>query len=459
MGVARVAHSPVAVDQRQLTVFFTLLILAAVLSPSTLCAAGSVSRFEIATREELALRRSVDPLFVGDNAEEWPIVGQWLSALNTELGSVIDGSQIASAINTGLPIKGQPIGKDIDTLVQECATRLGVRKPDVIVRNDPQSRIYLAAAGERSVLVVTSGMVRLFEDHKSEFKFFVGRELGRLLCRHVELKRKSYGMLACLIAIDISAIPDEAQGVLPALSAGRFFEWCREAEYSADRAGLLCCGDPATAFSAMLRQQSGLAGKTKVSNPTEAPDFDVQQYLSEIKSLKSMPYVQLFRELQRGALDSPFLEDRIVMLKHWADQGRWKQIGLFDAEAEGRLLTITSIQAARISDKDAPQHFYVRLYRLPSNAKADLKFIGQTNAGLGSWKLKITEESWGSGEPLFGELWADNFAFDSLVGGFVIYPTVRQRKATASIEWDWADPSTETRVGVVDVTYLFSENP
>ena len=68
----------------------------------------------------------------------------------------------------------------------------------------------------------------------------VEHELGHVVCGHLELKQKAFGLLAAVQAINIVVVPDKYQAVLPTLGLGRLYTWCRESEISADRAGLLC---------------------------------------------------------------------------------------------------------------------------------------------------------------------------------------------------------------------------
>ncbi len=220
-------------------------------SPGTLYAAdhprpaGCVTRYDIATRLDLLLAHLVAPATAGD-VEEWSktLLGGLPGQVGDWVTQYFDARTMASVITEAFPVEGQPALGPVDTLVADCARTLGVEKPAVYVRNNPFTRIYAVRAGGRDHLVLTSALLNLFEERPAELRFVIGRELGHIKCGHAELKRTSYAILSAVQAINAAVVPDRYQNVLPLLGLGRLFTWSREAEFSADRAGLLCCGEP-----------------------------------------------------------------------------------------------------------------------------------------------------------------------------------------------------------------------
>ncbi len=221
--------------------------------------ASRVTRYDIATQKDLLFSHLVAPSMVGD-VEQWS--KQLLNGLPGQVGDwvtqFIDATRMANVISEAFPIEGQHALKPVDDLIAECASTLGVDKSAVYLRNSPQTRIYAVMAGGRHHLVITSALLSLFDGRAAELKFVVGRELGHIKCGHPELKRKSYAVLSVIQGINTAVIPDRYQDVLPLLALGRLLTWCRESEFSADRAGLLCCGEPKVAYEAIMRLQHGL---------------------------------------------------------------------------------------------------------------------------------------------------------------------------------------------------------
>jgi hypothetical protein len=66
----------------------------------------------------------------------------------------------------------------------------------------------------------------------------------------------------------MAVTPDPFQTVLPLLDLARLLIWNRLAAFSADRARLLCCGDPQVAYQAIMRLLHGLQPASDWIDPT-----------------------------------------------------------------------------------------------------------------------------------------------------------------------------------------------
>ena len=80
--------------------------------------------------------------------------------------------------------------------------------------------------GKEITIELNSGIIKAFTE--SELMFIIGHEFGHALFNHHSLPR-AYGIYQ-----NVSLAPSK---VLKLMS------WSRQAEISADRVGLLCCGD------------------------------------------------------------------------------------------------------------------------------------------------------------------------------------------------------------------------
>lgn len=117
-------------------------------------------------------------------------------------------------------------------LVEECARAIGVPMPHVFIRDDPFVPIVAVGTGEPYALVLSSSWIEAFEP--GELRFLIGRELAHVAAGHTKL--------TSLLS---------ANGRENAVVAVAFGAWLRIIEYTADRAGLLCCGSLDAAFSAI----------------------------------------------------------------------------------------------------------------------------------------------------------------------------------------------------------------
>ena len=138
--------------------------------------------------------------------------------------------------------------------------------------------------------MVTSGLLKLYDKRPNELRFVIGRELGHLKADHDRMHQFGLAVLALIQAVDASILPDKFQNALPTLAFGRFLSWLRESEITADRAGLLCCQDPAIAHSAMIRQLHGLPEGNSYLDPAN-PNFDEDAIIRNFQQWQYQPLV------------------------------------------------------------------------------------------------------------------------------------------------------------------------
>ncbi len=405
-----------------------LLSLAAPLTASQSSQATSrITRYDIATPDDLLFSRLVAPVMSGE-ISQWSkqLLGGMPAQFGDWISQFIDATHLANIVTETFPVEGQPALKLVDKLVDECARTLEVDKPAVYVRNIPQTRIYTVKAGGRSHIVLTSGPLNLFEGRPAELKFVVGRELGHIKCGHSELKRKSYAVLFTIQAMDISLVPDKCQNILPQLALGRLLSWCRESEFTADRAGLLCCGEPRPAYEAIMRLQHGLRADSIWIDP-DAKGFDPQAVIRQFREWQYEPFVKFILDVKRQPLEHPYYQERLAMLKAWVDTGAYRKILERSApSSDGQLIVVVKIQAFELADEGQTVDPYVIvmdgdrqvLRTRYASAVREAKWSGfkPTDAGVEQ------PRAFQNGQPLFFEIWDRNYVTDSFIGGFVIYP-------------------------------------
>jgi Zn-dependent protease with chaperone function/uncharacterized tellurite resistance protein B-like protein len=151
-----------------------------------------------------------------------------------------------------------------------CRERLGYDKPmEVFVKPEPMiNAATVHNPSGPSVLVLSSRLIEVFTE--AELRFVIGHELGHLAFDHFA------------IPMPATAIVEDAAGVIVSrATALKLYLWCRAAEISADRAGLVCGKDPEAAASGFFKLASGLSSAHVVP--------DLESYSRQVDSLVSAP--------------------------------------------------------------------------------------------------------------------------------------------------------------------------
>jgi len=453
-------------------VFATLAVLlaAAPAGPTPGPPPGPITRYDIATRDDLLFGHLLAPLMEGDVAD-WPIMGGIGKQLGEWVDRFVDAQQIANIINEAFPVEGQPALRPLEAEVEHCARILGVAKPVVHVRNSPFTEAYVARAFDQDHLVLTSGLLALYAGRPEELKFVIGHELGHVKCGHLALKHKAFGLMAAVQAINLAVVPDKYQAALPTLGLGRLYTWCRESEISADRAGLLCCGEPKVAYQAIMRLQHGLNADSPWIDP-DKPGFDAEAAIKNFQQWQYQPFVKLILDLKRHVLVHPFVPERLAAMKSWADTGSYRAILGRRGDAQvGLLIEVVEIRAFELAPEGRTIDPYVivldedrqvlRTATAPGMRAARWRGFRSNDKGVAQ------PRSFDDGRPLFFEIWDDNTLADAFVGGFVVYPDARDAvtdksgdrvaEYTAKILWDWKEPQSISRPGFARATVKFLE--
>lgn len=150
----------------------------------------------------------------------------------------------------------------LDRVTRECAQVLDMPVPEVYVTSNPFPNAF-AGGVERPYIVLRSSMIENMNDE--QLYHLIGHELGHIKAGHV-----LYGSVARLLMPLLEMIGRRTLGIGDAVSFAlvmAFLEWSRQAEISADRAGLLCTQDFRVSAGANLALAAGpsrLAGEANV---------------------------------------------------------------------------------------------------------------------------------------------------------------------------------------------------
>jgi len=185
-------------------------------------------------------------------------------------------------------------------LVAESAARLQVGSVRVFVVPHDTLNAYTFGLSSPKVVVLHSPLLRAMDG--DELRFVLGHELGHVRLGHTWLNSLVGGM---------AGIPSPF--LASALLAMAFLWWNRACEYSADRAGLLACGEPRKAISALVKLAAGADARTRA---------DLERALRRIEAEDD----HLVGELGEVLATHPMTLRRIEELRRYASSGEYRRL-------------------------------------------------------------------------------------------------------------------------------------
>jgi Zn-dependent protease with chaperone function len=129
---------------------------------------------------------------------------------------------------------------DLSGLVETCGRKLQPGPVEVYLVNQDQINAYTFGIDSPKVLVLYTPLLKVM--NAGELNFIIGHEMGHVALGHTWLNT---------IVGGLAGIPAPFGAAVLLFAAFRW--WNRMCEFSADRAGLLACGDLNTAVSALVK--------------------------------------------------------------------------------------------------------------------------------------------------------------------------------------------------------------
>jgi len=174
--------------------------------------------------------------------------------------------------------KGQQVtpqtAPEIISLQQENASRLQVEPVNVFIVPSNQLNAYTFGMDSPKAIVLYSSLFKIMD--RDEIQFILGHEMGHVKLGHTWLNTLVGGMAGIPSPMGAAVIMELA-----------FRWWNRACEYSADRAGVLACGKPNKAISALVKLEAGSAALTQAGmqnaiQTIESEDDDILNNLEEL---------------------------------------------------------------------------------------------------------------------------------------------------------------------------------
>ena len=182
-------------------------------------------------------------------------------------------------------------------LLQENRARLQVEPVVVFIASNRELNAYTFGLSQPKSIVLNAGLFQVMD--RNEIQFILGHEMGHVRLGHTWLNSLVGGM---------AGIPAPYEAALLMVLILR--SWNRTCEYSADRAGLLACGNLNKAITALIKLEAGPSGLNQAGlqlayQRIEAEDDDLTNNLMELLGTHPM-IIKRIDQLKRYAASAQF---------------------------------------------------------------------------------------------------------------------------------------------------------
>ena len=208
-------------------------------------------------------------------------------------------------LSTGIRLDNQP--SEVADILRNCASILHIAVPYTVVSSSvPGLNAITVGSDDENCIAVSSLMKALM--NKDELAFVLGHE-----CGHIALGHVLYHTVMSTVRNVAELIPLVGHSVYQ-LVAWPLMAWYRRSEISADRAGLLCCGDVDIACKTLLKLECGFMN---------ADDLDVNEYISNTNRQLKHSLLGKYQELLH---EHPILAKRMEALQLFARSEKYFQL-------------------------------------------------------------------------------------------------------------------------------------
>lgn len=246
-----------------------------------------------------------------------PVDGWIIAALNaTPVKAVIDKAldavvsfQFGHGLANGIVIDQQSF-PDLFDVLAHCAKTLNIPIPHAIAQHSEGAlfNAFTSGTDEYAFISLSSTLCQVFP--KEEVQFVIGHECGHVAASHVTYHTLAE-VLAGTLTVQLGPAARQLLGpvgqILLSTAGLPLFAWSRRSEVTADRAGLLCCGDIRVAERALLRLVAGFAGVDHV---------EIEDYL---RTTRSGEEFHRLAKIQQIFDSHPLIPKRIQALRIFAD--------------------------------------------------------------------------------------------------------------------------------------------
>lgn len=203
-------------------------------------------------------------------------------------------------------------------IMRESAKTLDMPEPELYVSSNPFPNAF-AGGVERPYICLRSSMIDTMSDE--ELFFIMGHELGHIKANHVLYF--SIGWLLFPLLDILGRRTMGASDVATYALVLALYEWSRQAEFSADRAGLLVAQDKEIAIQSLIRLA---AGPSRLKNELNQEAFmDQARAYQDADALDKLGKFVLFATMGK-TMTHPMPVFRTQELEKWVLSGEFDRI-------------------------------------------------------------------------------------------------------------------------------------
>ena len=223
---------------------------------------------------------------------------------DTLIRPLLDDSQTIMYCYSAVEITNRQFSgrQSLNQIVNDCARIMGIKRPRVFIQAGGGMNAFTVNVAD-PIVVLSDTIVSSCTD--DELRFVIGHEFGHIKCSHVR-------MLTILKAAQ-AVLPEN---ILTSSLILPYLKLCREAEYSADNAGLLCCQNLDAAEQVLLRLLCGL-GEQHVGK------INVDEFLAQVDEHEFSKAASVVQWGRSVLMTHPFIPSRIKAIQKYAKEYRY----------------------------------------------------------------------------------------------------------------------------------------
>lgn len=219
---------------------------------------------------------------------------------------LISNTTWGSILASGIPVneKNYP---EINEIVNECSAKLNIKRPYVIISNSISGiNAMTFGSDEEPYIALSSLLTRIMSNN--QLRFIIGHECGHIAMGHVVYHSvaNAAGQLSQYIPV---IGPFINQTISIPLNA-----WSRRSEITADRAGLICCGDCALAKKTLLQLETAFM---------DADKLDIDAYVEHSEKFLSKNSLRKLGEFMNS---HPLIPKRIHALDEFVKSRKYANL-------------------------------------------------------------------------------------------------------------------------------------
>jgi Zn-dependent protease with chaperone function len=203
----------------------------------------------------------------------------------------------------------------IHKLVARCSEILSCPVPDVYITNSPVMNAY-TVGHRRTCIVLHSALIEAMT--ADELSFVIGHEIGHIKCAHGLYRQMGDLLLRYWDAVvSLSPVPGLGLLRIPLLLA--YWEWYRRAEFTCDRAGLLCVQDETAALTALGKLAGRVAGFEE--------EFHIESAIAQTQAHEEVNKLVMVVSIMENAENThPFVPVRLKQIREYAAGDPYRRI-------------------------------------------------------------------------------------------------------------------------------------